>query len=276
MTPPTIVATGVDYSGGIPGGAAIAADGYTFACRYVFDGSPSLPYKLLTAAEADDLWANGVDPVSNYESTGADALDGYAQGVADAQEAQANHAAAGGPAGRPIYFSLDWDEAQSQDAAVFVYFQGVASVIGLDRTGVYGGYWICSRLLAAGLVTWVWQTEAWSGDPDGSPPDGFDGDYLVSGCNILQRNALGYADINGVECDIDVSLTADYGQWHYSGGTVTQPSEDDTILATVQDNQTQLRGPALNGWPQLNGHTLVDALAAIGQKLGIDGFSPPS
>lgn len=53
---------------------------------------------------------------------------------------------------------------------------------------------------------------------------------------------------------------------------VTQP---DPTLAVVQDNQVQLRGPGLNGWPQLGGHTVVDALAVIGQKLGIDGFTSP-
>lgn len=55
---------------------------------------------------------------------------------------------------------------------------------------------------------------------------------------------------------------------------VTQPT--DPTLAVVQDNQVQLRGPGLKGWPQLNNHTVVDALAAIGQKLGIEGFAPPS
>ncbi|MFC9768945.1 N-acetylmuramoyl-L-alanine amidase [Rhodococcus jostii] len=29
------------------------------------------------------------------------------------------------------------------------------------------------------------------------------------------------------------------------------------------------------GWPQLGGHTVVDALALIGEKLGIDGFTAP-
>jgi hypothetical protein len=57
------------------------------------------------------------------------------------------------------------------------------------------------------------------------------------------------------------------------GGTVTQPDPTtaalNQILAIVQDIQTQLRGPNLNGWPQL-GHnaagqnlTVVDALAAL-------------
>ena len=55
----------------------------------------------------------------------------------------------------------------------------------------------------------------------------------------------------------------------FNGGTVTQ-AED------VQDIQTQLRGPDLAGWPQLAGHTVVDALAVIGEKLGIPGFQAPA
>lgn len=46
-------------------------------------------------------------------------------------------------------------------------------------------------------------------------------------------------------------------------------------LTPAEDNQLQLRGPELKGWPQLGGNTVVDALAVIGQKLGIDGFAPP-
>ena len=62
----------------------------------------------------------------------------------------------------------------------------------------------------------------------------------------------------------------------FTGGPVTQPQPSDPTLAVVQDNQTQLRGPGLNGWPQLAGHTVVDALAVIGHKLGIPGFNPPT
>jgi hypothetical protein len=217
--------TGVDFSGGRPGGAALKDAGYSFACRYVFDGSPDLPAKLLTKAEADDLLANGVGPVSNYESTGTDATAGYQQGVLDANDAAANHAAAGGPSDRPIYFSLDWDEAPSDDAAVFDYFRGIASVIGLARTGVYGGYWIIKRLLDAGLVTWAWQANAWSADPEGLAPLGPNQNYLDPRANILQL--LGQVTVGGVQCDVDVAYTADFGQWNYvasepnSGGNVS-------------------------------------------------------
>ena len=55
--------------------------------------------------------------------------------------------------------------------------------------------------------------------------------------------------------------------------TVIQPDPTtatlNQILAIVQDIQTQLRGPNLNGWPQLGKNakgqnlTLVDAVAAL-------------
>jgi len=53
-----------------------------------------------------------------------------------------------------------------------------------------------------------------------------------------------------------------------TGGTMAE-------LTPEEDNQLQLRGPGLKGWPQLGNKTVVDALATIGQKLGIDGFAPP-
>lgn len=278
---PTILAQGVDYSGGLPGGAALAANNVAFACRYVFNGSPGLPYKLLTLAEANDLWANGVDIVSNYESTGTDATNGYAQGVADANDAQANHAAAGGPANAPIYFSLDWDESNAQDPAVIQYFQGVASVIGLERTGAYGSYWILTRLFAAGVISWGWQAEAWSSDPAGIGSLDLDGDYVCAQAQLLQRNNAGYLNVGGVECDIDVALAANYGQWHYAGSTpVTPPAPPAPAVPAAPTGDTaaldeleQFLGPfdpttgTFTGWPQLNATPDADTLAALQAKV---------
>jgi hypothetical protein len=258
---------GLDFAGGYPGGEAIAAAGYDFVCRYVTSGLPDLPNKQLTAAEAADYEAHGIDIVSNWESTGTDAQNGFAAGVADAQQANANHLAVGGPPGRPIYFSLDWDEAPAQDAAVDAYFQGVASVIGLARTGAYGAYWILTRLQAAGLITWAWQTEAWSGSNE---------DTVL---NILQDNNAGYATINGIQCDIDYALTEDFGQWSY------QPTPTPGVfMALTDDEQTELLtkvryvfdqlGPGFPAWgedqlgnnSQNQPRTLRSALAALLRK----------
>lgn len=51
--------------------------------------------------------------------------------------------------------------------------------------------------------------------------------------------------------------------------------EQHELLNTVRDIQIQQRGPGLAGWAQLNGHTIVDALAEIGLHAGIPGYSPP-
>lgn len=276
---------GVDYAGGIPGGAAIAAAGYGFACRYLAPGGPGLPDKLLTPAEANDLRANGIDIVSNWETDAEEMLNGYDAGRSDAQAALNQVLACGGSADRPIYFSADFDATPEQQTPINAYLQGAATVLGTQYVGIYGGYWPVSRALDAGVATWAWQTQAWSGgnqDPR---------------INILQNVSLGYATINGVECDIDQSLTADFGQWSLGGDmqlsdTLTdaygnQVSVGDALKWLLYHTDLtidQLGGegtrdaiPAVyTGWPQLNGRTIVDALAEIGAHLGLAGYQPPA
>lgn len=52
----------------------------------------------------------------------------------------------------------------------------------------------------------------------------------------------------------------------------TNPRTDRQLTEEIWD---QLRGPGGNGWRQLGGRTLVDAVAVIGQHLGIEGFQAP-
>jgi len=264
---------GVDYAGGRPGGAAIKAAGYSFACRYLFDGSPQLPDKLLTAAEAADLQANGVDIVSNWEATGL-VSGGFNQGVSDAQAANTNHLAAGGPARAPIYFSIDYDSPESDQPIINAYFQGVASVIGLSRTGVYGGYWPVKRLFDAGLVTWGWQTEAWSADPAGAAPTGPDGTYLDTRCQLVQRNALGYTNIAGVQCDIDEAVTDNFGQWSQftiptGGNNLTPELQEvvDKLLAYPNDPNIAGKWQSRSMWA-IDGKGVDDT---VGMLLNTDG-----
>lgn len=50
-----------------------------------------------------------------------------------------------------------------------------------------------------------------------------------------------------------------------------------TLVDAVADVRDQLGGPEHNlaGWPQLGNRTLVDAVAAIGEHLGLPGFAVP-
>ncbi len=204
--------SGLDYAGGHPSGASIAAAGFQFVVRYLSDGGSDLPYKRLTLDEANDLQTHDVDIVSNWETTADMMLAGRDQGVYHAQLALAQHFACGGPGFRPIYFSADFNATPEQQMQIDEYLRGVASVIGLEWTGIYGGYRVVKRALDNGTATWAWQTQAWSGgnqDPR---------------INILQDNDAGYVYVDGTECDLNESLTADYGQWSAAVAPATPPA----------------------------------------------------
>src|SRR5262245_38118081 len=58
-----VVAKGVDYSWARPSPSGLYAEGYRFAARYL---SYDTTGKNLSAAEAEALWAAGVDIVANW------------------------------------------------------------------------------------------------------------------------------------------------------------------------------------------------------------------
>src|SRR5262249_29146963 len=110
---------GLDYAWSRPSSPqALRAAGYTFVARYL---SYDTTGKNLTAGEARDLFAAGIDVVANWEWGAADALNGFQTGANQARDAAAQAAAAGMPADRPIYFSVDFDAAESQQSAIDNY-----------------------------------------------------------------------------------------------------------------------------------------------------------
>lgn len=201
---------GVDYAGGRPGGTALKAQGYDFACRYLSSGGPGLPGKLLLPSEAADLRAAGVDVVSNFESTATTMLGGAGQGAADAQQAQAQHSLCGGPPDRPIYFSADWDARGDQLNVIAAYLVAAAGVLGgVQRVGIYGSCSVVDWCLANGYATWGWQTDAWSWNQAAQQ-------YNRSpGAHIHQR--IQQDTVNGIAVDVNESITADFGQWGAQG-----------------------------------------------------------
>jgi hypothetical protein len=248
---------GVDYAGGRPGGAAIAAAGYGFAVRYLSSGGPDLPGKLLLPGEADDLQAHGVLLASNFESTATTMLGGAPQGAADARAADDQHAACGGPPERPIYFSADWDASDAQLGLIAAYLTACATVLGgVQRVGVYGSARVVAWALRSGLAAWGWQTAAWSGGA------------RAPGAHIYQR--IEQTVINGVACDVNEALAEDFGQWqqHPTPAAVPAPAEDDTMHLI----QSTGRGIALVG-PGYYRHLTTDEEVAKAVK----GYGlPPS
>jgi hypothetical protein len=189
---------GVDYSYARPAPSAIRADGYTFAVRYL----SYEPGKNLSHAEADALMHAGVDVVAVWEAGGFDTLSGYGVGVQDARAAAQEAVADGSPNDRPIYFAIDFDATGNEQGAIDAYFDGVASVIGRARTGAYGGYYPIKRLFDAGKIHYGWQTYAWSGG--------------LWDTRAQLRQVQNDVFVGGGECDADVGVAPDFGQWGFS------------------------------------------------------------
>lgn len=145
-----------------------------FVCRYTgyFSGYninaiSTQQGKCLYTAEAQQLLANGIDIVSNFEwyslrpsiHDAGTSVAAFAAGQWDARIAHAIHTGCGGPSTAPIYFSVDY---QTDGTDTVDYFEGVASVLGLSRVGAYAGYDCIKFLFDKGLISYGWQTYAWS------------------------------------------------------------------------------------------------------------------
>ena len=249
------VRSGVDYSWARPSPSGLRSAGYTFAVRYFsFDTTG----KNLTASEARALQSAGLDIVSNWESGASDALKGRARGASDAQEALRQATAAGMPAGRPIYFSVDFDAQPSQQAVLNDYFDGVASVLGRAATGAYGGIGPIQRLFDAGKISFGWQTFAWSAgrwEP-----------------RAQLRQVRNNVTIAGGACDIDQSQADDFGQW----GAVTSPVADVEKLVAARNTDGTLEvfwiasgGAIQHARQTAAGWTSDAALGGLARKLAI-------
>lgn len=188
---------GIDYAWGRPGGKEIADKDYEFVCRYL-----SLnPSKNITQKEILDLHANGLSIVLIWETTEGRPLGGFSAGHADSERARDMADRLGFPCTKPIYFACDKDFKESEQPLINKYFEGVSSNLrnGIKLTGAYGGYWVIKRLFDANLITYGWQTSAWSGG------------HWDKRVHIRQ---IRYDEkINNVQCDVNTSMKDDFGQW---------------------------------------------------------------
>ena len=172
---------------------AFKRQGFSFVARYLShdDG------KNLHRDEAAAWLAQGINIVLVWETTSTRAEDGYAAGQQDARDAVAQAAACGAPANVPLFFAVDEDTTVGPK--ITAYAQGFASVIGIARTGVYGSYNVVRGCFDTGLVTYGWQTYAWSG-----------GQWEP---RAHLRQVQNGASVLGASSDLDQTTGPDYGQW---------------------------------------------------------------
>jgi hypothetical protein len=201
----------------------IRAAGYSGVVNYVSLSRPGSSFgaKPITRAYAESLTAAGLVIVSNYQygkpggTAPSDFRRGYAGGIADARTAWQLHTAAGGGQSAPIFFTIDEDiNRDTWDRLALQWFRGINTVLGVQRTGVYGGIKVCQWAVADGVIgasstpgrRWAWQTRAWSGNQV----------YPVA---VLYQRIVSTASnpgprVGGLEVDVNDVLAPDCGQWN--------------------------------------------------------------
>ena len=151
----------LDYSNGRIAAFEIKRRGHQGAMRYL-PKRGNTRVVCLNKAEVDDFRKNEVGLGLVYEALSpARAGEGRQAGIDDAKWALAKAAECGIARSeiQVIYFAVDYDAVPS---TVVPYFEGVASMLGLALTGVYGGYRVIKYLLDAKKASWGWQTQGWS------------------------------------------------------------------------------------------------------------------
>ncbi|WP_374025930.1 DUF1906 domain-containing protein [Mycobacterium sp. HNNTM2301] len=200
----------------------IKSAGYAGVVNYVSESRPGANFeaKPITREYADALRAAGLQIVSNFQygkpgwPDPSDYTRGHDGGVADAQTAQRLHAAAGGPASAPIFFSVDDDiDENTWNSIAVQWFRGINSALGVGRTGIYGHANACGWAIRDGVVgnsttpghRWAWQTKSWS--------HGAREPAAVLYQSVVNSPANPSPLLGGINVDIDEVLAADYGQW---------------------------------------------------------------
>jgi peptidoglycan hydrolase-like protein with peptidoglycan-binding domain len=156
--PPEGSTFGVDYSFARPDPALLAERGVKVVLRYLWPAKYNS--KGITPAELVALESAGIKVAFIYEEDGKE-LVSFDAGVRVATAADAELAILGRP-NRPVYFNVDYDAPPEAWPGIFAALDGIASVIGWDRVGLYGGEKVIRAAFDAGKIKWGFQTYAWS------------------------------------------------------------------------------------------------------------------
>lgn len=151
---------GIDYSFARPNPATLQERGIKLVGRYLWPAKYNS--KGITPAELEGLKSHDIKTFFIYEQDGKELLGGFDAGVSVATKAEAELAILG-LSRLPIYFNVDYDAPAEDLPKILDALRGVASVIGLERTGLYAGINPIRAAFDAKVITWGFQTYGWSG-----------------------------------------------------------------------------------------------------------------
>ena len=142
--------------------AAIRAEGYAFAGRYLVPNSGTLAWKALTKAEAEAITSAGLRLLTVWETTADRARGGASAGAADGASALRCAREIGMPAGGVIYFAVDFDARQGDMDAIEAYLRAARENTEEYEIGVYGSYRVVETMAQRKACAAFWQCLAWS------------------------------------------------------------------------------------------------------------------
>ncbi|MGW4718889.1 glycoside hydrolase domain-containing protein [Nocardia sp. NPDC004260] len=200
----------LDFSAALIDPWAIKDAGYGGVILYMSDRRPGAEWMLAKPATreyCDRVRAAGLEIVSCYQFGKGETSDwygGYDGGARHAEIALRYHRAAGGPEGRPIYAPVDANPTLKQwNTLIAPFLRGWASVVGLERTGMYGNSRCIEWALEDDVATWLWQHN-WSGDSS------LNFDHAAAHIHQIE---IDKRQVGGVGVDVNTTLKPDFGQW---------------------------------------------------------------
>lgn len=187
--------------------------GIKFVMRYISHDAGntatvvSSSSKDATAAEVKELLKRGIGIGFVFEDTAQRALAGRSAGITDATFAKERVDALGVP-GAVIYFAVDFDATDAEKPAIANYLAGAASVLGKDKVGVYGSFYVIKYMSEKKACTYFWQTLAWSGG------------QVHPSAHIYQAGGV---KVGTLQCDLNKSLQTDFGVYFSTPAPVPTP-----------------------------------------------------
>ena len=202
---------GIDYAfAPHPSPSQIKAAGMHWVGRYVSSYGPNdTNGKNLVPAEQKALHAAGLEIILFAEEGASRMLGGSAAGIQDAKHFEAVVKGLG-MSGAVMFSCADWDAAPGQQTQISAYLDGAASVVGRDRTGIYGSFYVVRRCLDGGKARYACQTVAWSGG------------QWEPRAHIRQHLQV---RVGGVSVDLDEAMRDDFGQWPRPPKPVQAPAK---------------------------------------------------
>jgi hypothetical protein len=213
------MSAGVDYAfNPHPSIAQLQRARVQFVCRYISSSAQNDQNgKNLIPGECKALLDGHIKIVVVVEEGASYMLGGHGAGVSAGRHADAVVKALHMPT-IPVYIAADWDATPAQQGPINACLDGLASIVGRSRTGIYGGFYVCKRALDAGKAHWAWQTIAWSGGQ-------WDRRAHI-------RQGLTFS-LGGASVDHDQAMFSDFGQWPRPG-TAAPAKHDETALHVHQ------------------------------------------